>query len=81
MSGKIRGFPKDSQIINPMARPILKLEVNDQLQSQLDCPNVHPREAAKVLCNVVIDLIFGYSEAVADAQSKVVRPPDEGGKS
>jgi len=61
---------KDSTIINPMARTVLKFEINDQMQAKLDAPGVHPRDAAKMLMSMAIDLLFMHTEAVID-QNKI----------
>jgi len=63
MSNKLVG---DSKIINPMAKTILKYEVNDQMQGHLTAPNMHPRDAAKLLMNMAMDLMFNYSEAIVE---------------
>lgn len=62
----LEGLPKESRIENPMAKTIMSLRINDQMQTQLrsDLP---PRETAKLLISTAVDLIFGYAEALADA--------------
>jgi len=59
---------KDSRIINPMSRIILKYEVNDQMQGSIHAPELHPRDVAKLLMNMAMDLMFSYSEAVVNQQ-------------
>lgn len=67
-----------SRIINPMAKTILKYEVNDQMQGHLEAPNMHPKDAAKLLMNMAMDLMFNYSEAVANhVKSEVERKDAE----
>jgi len=65
----LKGVPRDSRIINPIAKEILALTINDQMQLQLNT-QLAPRDAAKLLLNVAMDLVFGYSEALADAVSR-----------
>lgn len=55
----------DSRIINPSAKSVLTFEVFDDGKTQLQCA-LPPREAAKLLMGVAIDLMFGYSEALVD---------------
>jgi hypothetical protein len=62
----VEGLPKESRIHNPMSRNILKLEINDQMQTMLKS-DLPPRDTAKVLISTAIDLIFGYVDALADA--------------
>lgn len=64
------GLVKESRLVNPMAKTILTLEVNDQMQSKLNS-SLPPRDTAKVLVNVALDLIFGYAEALVDSNQKV----------
>ena len=62
----VQGLPRESPIINPMSRTILKLEINDQMQTMLKA-DLPPRDTVKLLVSTAIDLIFGYAEAMADA--------------
>jgi len=70
MSSKL--FREKGGIVNPFSKTIITLEVDDQLQTRLVAPNVHPKEVAKILMNVMLDLLFGYTEAVADAVDKSI---------
>lgn len=62
----VEGLPRESPIVNPMAKTIMSLRIDDQLRTQLKS-DLPPRETAKLLISTAIDLIFGYAEACADA--------------
>ena len=62
----LEGLPRESPIVNPMAKVILSLRVDDQMHTQLKS-DLPPRETAKILISTAFDLIFGYAEACADA--------------
>ncbi len=62
----VEGLTKESSIENPFAKTIMSLRINDQLQTQLQS-NLPPRETAKLLMSTAFDLVFGYVEAMAEA--------------
>lgn len=49
-------------IINPFAKMVLTLSVDDQGQVSLNSP-LHPREVCKLLRNIETDLLFQYMNA------------------
>ena len=63
------GLAKESRIVNPMAKTILSIKVNDQLQSHIDT-QLAPREAAKIMMSLAVDLIFGYVEGLVEFHTK-----------
>lgn len=61
---------ENGRIIKPMGRPILTFVVDEHMQANLQAPGMHPREAAKALMNMAIDLMFSYPEAIVDSLRK-----------
>ena len=65
----MHGLAKESRIVNPMAKTIMTLVVNDQFQTELKS-ELPPRDTVKILMNLVADLTFGYSEALVAATKR-----------
>jgi len=63
------GLAKESRLVNPMAKTILSVKVNDQLQSNIDT-QLAPREAAKILMSLAVDLMFGYVEGLVEFHTR-----------
>ncbi|NRH21513.1 hypothetical protein HOO68_05740 [Candidatus Gracilibacteria bacterium] len=64
MSNRLVKNGSNGQIVNPFARPVLTLSVDDQFQSNLQAPDLHPTQVVKILMNVMFDVMFGYIDAV-----------------
>jgi hypothetical protein len=45
---------------------VLRLEVNDQLQTKLEAPTIHPKDTAKILLTTVVEIIFSYLESLKE---------------
>jgi len=57
-------------IVNPFAQTVLTLKVDDQFNSELNAPNMHPAQVVKVLMNVMFDVLFTYVDAVSSKEKK-----------
>lgn len=68
MSSKLTKNGNGGSIVNPFAQTVLSLQVDDQFQSQLHAPNLHPSQVTKILMNVLFDVMFGYIDAVMTPQ-------------
>lgn len=59
---------KDSdKIINPFAKPVVTIEVNDRGQVNLNS-TLHPSDLCKLLQNISVDVMFKYMDAVAKSK-------------
>ena len=57
---------KGNNIVNPFARPILKLTIDDQGQSHIET-QLQPKDTAKLLATLAMDLTFQYVEQLSAA--------------
>jgi hypothetical protein len=62
MSSKLA---KQNRIVNPFAKNVLSLKVNDELQTELDS-KLPPRETVKILLNLAVDLMMGYTDQLVE---------------
>lgn len=60
---------RDSGIVNPFAKPVLTLEVDDKGQVKLNS-SLNPADLCKLLQNIAIDVMFKYVGAVAQIQEE-----------
>ena len=60
---------RESGIVNPFAKPVLTLEVDDKGQVKLNS-SLNPADLCKLLQNIAIDVMFKYVGAVAQIQEE-----------
>lgn len=60
---------KEKGIVNPFAKMVLTLSVDDQGQVTLNS-SLHPQEACKLLRNIEADLLFKYIDSVTQANQQ-----------
>ena len=70
MSNKLIGNGNDGRIVNPFAQNVLTLKVDDQFNTELKAPNMHPAHVTKILMNVMFDVMYSYIDTVTKANEK-----------
>jgi len=76
MSNKLVGNGNSGKIVNPFARPVLTLTMNDQAQTELKAPDMPPDQVIKVLMTVAIDVMFQYLNVVTTQRKPDDKQPE-----